>query len=62
MSLLRTAAQADWTHYKGSFVTPPEAARGALRIGIEGYVEEGAGLGEICVDDLYVGRSRAEAE
>ncbi len=56
------AATDEWTLYTGSFITPPDAARGALKIGIEGFLDEGAGLGEILVDDVYVGRSREKAE
>jgi len=52
-------ATGDWTFVSGKFVTPPTAARGALKLNIEGYTDQGAGLGEICVDDVYVGRSQA---
>ena len=55
------AAPDEWTFISGSFTTPVNAQRAALKIGIEGYDHEGGGLGEICVDDVYVGRSRARA-
>lgn len=56
------SASAEWTFYSGRFITPADAARGALKIGIEGFLEQGGGLGEILVDDVYVGRSRAAAQ
>ncbi len=56
------AATDEWRFYSGRFITPVDAARGALRIGIEGYDAEGGGLGEIAVDDVYVGRSKAAAQ
>jgi len=31
---------------------------GCLKINIEGFTDQGAGLGEVCVDDVYVGRGR----
>ncbi|MBI2298814.1 MAG: beta-N-acetylglucosaminidase domain-containing protein [Armatimonadetes bacterium] len=55
-------APAEWTRVTGSFITPANAARGALKIGIEGYTDEGGGLGEILVDDVYVGRSETASE
>ncbi len=55
------AAPAEWTFVSGSCLTGPAAARGALKIGLDGYLAEGGGLGEVCVDDVYVGRSRARA-
>jgi len=55
------AATDEWAFHSGSFVVPMTAARGALKICIEGYNDEGAGLGEICVDDVYVGMSREQA-
>lgn len=56
------AAPAEWTRYSGRLITPATAARGALKIAIEGFDSEGGGLGEICVDDVYVGRSKAHSE
>jgi hypothetical protein len=52
------APAADWTFVSGHFVTPLTAARGCLKINIEGYTDQGGGLGEIHVDDVYVGRSK----
>lgn len=52
------AAPEEWTFIFGKFVTPLTAARGCLKIGIEGYTDEGGGLGEIYVDDVYVGQSK----
>jgi len=55
-------ATAEWTRYRGSFITPANARRGALKIGIEGFVSEGGGLGELLIDDVYVGRGRPETD
>lgn len=55
------AANEEWTFYSGAFITPANAERGALKIGIEGFLSQGGGLGEICVDDVYVGRSKTKA-
>jgi len=55
------AAPGDWTFYSGSFVAPVNAERGALKIGIDGFSDQGGGLGEICVDDVYVGMSKEKA-
>ncbi len=49
----------DWTFVSGQFVTPLSATHGCLKINLEGYTDQGGGLGDICVDDVYVGRSRA---
>lgn len=48
----------DWQECSASLVTPANAKRGALKIGIEGFEFEGGGLGSIFVDDVYVGRSK----
>lgn len=55
------SAPGEWKFFYGSFVVPAGAARGALKIGFDGYAEQGGGLGELCVDDVYLGRSRARA-
>lgn len=52
------AISGEWTRVSGQFVTPLSAARGCLKINIEGFTDQGAGLGEVCVDDVYVGRGR----
>ncbi len=50
---------AEWTRVTGKFVTPLTAARGCLKINIDGYTDQGGGLGEVCVDDVYRRRSQA---
>ncbi len=53
------APTSDWKRYQGSFVTPATAVRGALKIGISKFEDEGAKLGTIWIDDLFVGRRPA---
>jgi len=53
------AAPAGWTRYEGSFATPAGIGRGALQIGLVGDADEGAALGEIWVDDAWLGRGPA---
>jgi hypothetical protein len=52
------AAPQEWTHYEGSFLMPAGAARAALKIGIEGQEGAGGVLGEVCVDDVFLGAGR----
>jgi hypothetical protein len=56
------AAPEEWTRYEGSFVMPAGAARAALKIAIDGQEGQGGGLGELYVDDVYLGAGKpAEA-
>lgn len=52
------AAPPQWTRYEGSFLMPAGAARAALKIAIDGQEAQGGGLGELCVDDVYIGTGR----
>jgi len=44
-----------WQYYKGSFITLPDTKTFALKFGLTGYRNEGAKLGSVAVDDVYVG-------
>lgn len=45
----------EWRCYTGSFLTGADTARVALKLGLLGYEDEGAKLGRLWVDDVYVG-------
>jgi len=46
---------AEWQRYEGSFLTLPNTKTFALKFGLAGYRDEGASLGTIAVDDVYIG-------
>jgi len=50
----------EWQLVETSFITPTDAARAAVRIGPAAYQEEGAALGRVWIDDVYLGRSKPE--
>jgi len=52
------ATSSEWRRYAGSFVTRPATAQAALRVGITGFQKDGARLGTIWVDDVYIGRGK----
>lgn len=50
----------DWQLVETSFLTAVDAARAAVKIGPVGYQQDGAALGKLWIDDVYLGRSRPE--
>jgi hypothetical protein len=50
----------EWQLVEGSFVTPADAARGAVKIGPAALQKDGAALGRVWIDDVYLGRSKPE--
>jgi hypothetical protein len=44
----------DWRAYEATFTTALDTKRFALKFGLEGYRDEGAKLGRICVDDVHI--------
>ena len=52
------ALSPEWQRYTGSFITAPNVTRAALKLGIVGNEKDGAKLGSLWVDDVYIGRGR----
>ncbi len=50
----------EWQLIETSFITPADAARAAVKIGPAAYQEEGAALGKVWIDDVYLGRGKPE--
>lgn len=50
-----------WQRYAGSFVTRPDTAQAALKIGFTGFETDGAKLGTLWVDDVYIGLAKPAA-
>jgi hypothetical protein len=41
-----------------SFITPVDATCAAVKIGPQAYEADGAGLGGVWIDDVYLGRAK----
>jgi len=50
----------EWQLIETAFITPADAVRAAVKIGPAGYQQEGAALGRLWIDDVYLGRARPE--
>lgn len=50
----------EWQLVETSFITPVDATCAALKIGPAAYEADGAGLGGVWIDDVYLGRAKPE--
>jgi hypothetical protein len=48
----------EWQLVETSFITPVDATCAAVKIGPQAYEADGAGLGGVWIDDVYLGRAK----